>query len=144
MDPPQTAQTLTSTKRPRPTFFKLSLKQKAGSNINICKTKCLAKSTASIQRSLTHCVWLSNQDNRSLVTHKMTNSLIWLQDLIFYDYQLGHWDNLPLFCSFIITLCLFGEEKERLKDLDTPSVQSVCKWCNINEKKSNFSLMSKT
>ena len=69
------------------------------------------------------------------MTHKMTNSLIWLQDLIFYDYQLGHWDNFPLFCSFIITLCLFGEEKERLKDLDTPSVQSVCKWCNINEKK---------
>ena len=73
------------------------------------------------------------------MTHKMTNSLIWLQDLIFYDYQLGHWDNFPLFCSFIITLCLFGEEKERLKDLDTPSVQSVCKWGNINEKrKSNI------
>ena len=137
MDPPQTAPTLTSTMTH--IFFKLSLKQKAGSNINICKTKCLAKSTASIQRSLTHCVWLSSQDNRSLVTHKMTNSLIWLQDLIFYDYQLGHWDNFPLFCSFIITLCLFGEEKERLKDLDTPSVQSVCKWGNINEKrKSNI------
>ena len=129
MDPPQTAPTLTSTMTH--IFFKLSLKQKAGSNINICKTKCLAKSTASIQRSLTHCVWLSNQDNRSLVTHKMTNSLIWLQDLIFYDYQLGHWDILPLSCSFIITLCLFGEEKELLKDLGT---HSVCKWFNVHEK----------